>query len=293
MESEEIIMSLINCPECGHEVSTTATACPNCARPLHAPPLVERKVVHTEPFERAQGFPTWALIPIGLLAVLLVFVAYLAFRGSDESANTNINVNVAGRRPVTDSRTDTQTSSIPSTDTTSVSIPDTAPPPPVQTTTVPGTSTDVPVAPAPTKGTVTLSAKVITSSGSQQSVRGTRFYLLEEDVETVLREARVEPIEGNSLAGSLGLAAVYPDRYSDFQRAAMRAISAKSKYSGTTNSSGGANLSGVDPKGYYLFGIVKIGRGFALWNSPVSVIAGDNLLNLSPQSVTEIPDPKA
>ncbi len=279
-------MSLILCPECGHEVSTTATACPNCARPLHAPPLVERKVVLAEPVERAQTFPTWALIPIGLLAVLLVFVAYLAFRGSDESANSNINVNVAGRRP----GTDTQTSSIPSTDTTSVRVPDSAPP--GQTTTVPGTSTDVPVAPAPTKGTVTLNAKVTTSSGSEQSVRGTRFYLLEDDVETVLREARVEPIEGNSLAGSLGLAAVYPDRYGEFQRAAMRAIAAKAKYSGTTNSSGEASLSGVDPKGYYLFGIAKIGRGFALWNSPISVIAGDNLLN-SPQTVTEIPDPNS
>jgi len=114
---------------------------------------------------------------------------------------------------------------------------------------------------------------------------------LEEDVETVLRAARVEPIEGNTLAGSLGLAAVFPDRYGDFQRAAMRAIAAKAKYSGTTNGSGGANLAGVDPKGYYLFGIAKIGRGFALWNSPVSVIAGDNMLNLSPQSVTEVSDP--
>ncbi len=279
-------MSLILCPECGHEVSTTATACPNCARPLHAPPLVERKVVLAEPVERPQTFPTWALIPIGLLAVLLVFVAYLAFRGSDESANSNINVNVAGRRP----GTDTPTSSIPSTDTTSARVPDSAPP--GQTTTVPGTSTDVPVEPAPTKGTVTLNAKVTTSSGSEQSVRGTRFYLLEDDVETVLREARVEPIEGNSLAGSLGLAAVYPDRYGEFQRAAMRAIAAKAKYSGTTNSSGEASLSGVDPKGYYLFGIAKIGRGFALWNSPISVIAGDNLLN-SPQTVTEIPDPNS
>ncbi len=281
-------MTLILCPECGHEVSTTATACPNCARPLHAPPLVERKVVLTEPVEREQGFPTWALIPIGLLAVLLVFVAYLAFRGTDESANTNINVNVAGRR----TGTGTQASSIPSSDTTSVRVPDAAPPPPAQITTVPGSSTDAPVAPAPTKGTVTLNAKVTTSNGSEQSVRGTRFYLLENDVETVLREARVEPIEGNSLAGSLGLAAVYPDRYGEFQRAAMRAIAAKAKYSGTTNSSGDANLSGVDPKGYYLFGIAKIGRGFALWNAPVSVIAGDNLLS-SPQRVTEIPDPNA
>ena len=33
-------MSLIHCPECGHEVSSTAVSCPNCARPIV--PFVER-----------------------------------------------------------------------------------------------------------------------------------------------------------------------------------------------------------------------------------------------------------
>lgn len=279
-------MTLILCPECGHEVSTTAAACPNCARPLHAPPVVERKVIVAQPLDREGGFPTWALIPIGLLGIVLIFVAYIAFRGGDDTANTKLNVNVASKRPATDTRT-TSTSTVPST-----SVPASAPvPPPSQTTTVPGSSTAPPVAPAPDKGTVVLNAKATSASGSTQAVKGSRFYLLEEDVETVLRAARVEPIEGNTLAGSLGLAAVFPDRYGDFQRAAMRAIAAKAKYSGTTNGSGGANLAGVDPKGYYLFGIAKIGRGFALWNSPVSVIAGDNMLNLSPQSVTEVSDP--
>ena len=274
-------MSLILCPECGHEVSTTATTCPNCARPMHAPPIVERKVFVAPAADPEGGFPTWALIPIGLLGVVLIFVAYIAFRGSDETANTNLNVNVA-RRPTIETRS-TSTSTVPST-----SLPATAPPP--SQTTVPGSSTAPPVAPIPDKGTVTLNAKATTASGSTQAVRGTKFYLLEEDVETILREARVEPIEGNTLAGSLGLAAVFPDRYGDFQRAAMRAIGAKAKYSGTTNGTGGANLSGVDPKGYYLFGIAKIGRGFALWNSQVSVMAGDNVMNI-PQSVTEVTDP--
>ncbi len=276
-------MSLILCPECSHEVSTTATACPNCARPMHAPPVLERKVIVAQPIDRDGGFPTWALIPIGLIGVVLIFVAYLAFRGTDDTANTN--VNVAVRRPTAETRS-TSTSSVPETETTAVR-------PPSQTTTVPGTSTAPPVAPLPDKGTVMLNAKATSASGSSQPVKGTKFYLLEEDVESILREARVEPIEGNTLAGSLGLAAVFPDRYGDFQRAAMRAIAAKAKYSGTTNGSGGANLKGVDPKGYYLFGIAKIGRGFALWNSPVSVIAGDNLLDLSPQSITEISDPNS
>lgn len=107
-------MSLILCPECGHEVSTTAAACPNCARPLHAPPVVERKVIVAQPLDREGGFPTWALIPIGLLGIVLIFVAYIAFRGGDDTANTNVNVNVASKRPATDTRT-TSTSTVPST----------------------------------------------------------------------------------------------------------------------------------------------------------------------------------
>ena len=31
-------MSLINCPDCGTEVSSLALACPKCARPISAPP---------------------------------------------------------------------------------------------------------------------------------------------------------------------------------------------------------------------------------------------------------------
>ena len=70
----------------------------------------------------------------------------------------------------------------------------------------------------------------------------------------------------------------------------MRAIGSHVKYSGTTGGSGTTDLKGVSPSSYYLFAISRVGRGFVLWNSPVSVIAGDNVLDLSPQSVTEVPD---
>lgn len=288
-------MSLIFCPECGHEVSANAVACANCAHPMRPIPVVEKKVILAPPAERDGGLPRWAFIPIGLLSLLLLFVIYIALRNNGEPADTNVNVNVAARRQsaVTDSRPSTSTT-IPSTGTTDVSIPaPPPPPPPSQTTTIPGASTAPPVASTPSKGTVVLNAKATTRSGSTQPVRGTKFYLLEEDVETILRQARVEPIEGNTLSGSLGLAAVYPDRYSEFQRSAMRAIAAKAKYSGTTNTGGAASLSGIEPDGYYLFAIARIGKGFALWNSPVSVIAGENVLNLSPQNITEIEDPNA
>ncbi|MCA1590183.1 MAG: zinc-ribbon domain-containing protein, partial [Acidobacteria bacterium] len=41
-------MALLHCPECGHEISTSAVACPSCGRPLNARPTVQRNVVVTE-----------------------------------------------------------------------------------------------------------------------------------------------------------------------------------------------------------------------------------------------------
>jgi hypothetical protein len=284
-------MSLIYCPECGSEISNNAIACPSCGRPISAPdPVVEKKFVVTPPEVRESGFPTWAFIPIGILAVLLLFIAFWAFSRNDDMAEANVNVNMASRRGSTEPIRDTR---VPSTDSQTVTIPpsgQTVTLPPGQTTTVPGTTTVAPVAPPPDKGTVVINAKVAPLRGSPQNVRNAKFYLLDKDVETILSEARIEPIEGNTLMGSLGLAIVYPDRYGDFWRSAMRAIAAHSKYTGTTDSGGSANLANIMPKEYYLFGITKVGRGFAMWNAPVSVIAGQNNLNLSPQSVTEIPD---
>ena len=288
-------MSLIFCPECGNETSANAVACPNCGRPISPPiPVVEKKVVMMPPRESDSGFPTWAFIPIGLLAVIMLLIVFLAFRGNDDMAETNINVRTTARGNSADPIRETRTTSVPSTDSQSVTIPPSGAQsvtlPPGQTTTVPGTTTVAPIAPPPDKGTVVINARVAPSRGAPQTVRNAKFYLLDKDLEAILSEARVEPIEGNTLTGSLGLAIVYPDRYADFMRSAMRAVATHSKYSGTTDGGGNANLRGVIPKEYYLFGITKIGRGFALWNAPVSIIAGDNNLNLSPQSVTEIPE---
>jgi zinc-ribbon domain len=280
-------MSLIYCPECGHEISANAIACPNCGRPIQpAIPVVEKKVAVATPIRRENGFPAWAFVPIGLLAMILLIVAYIALRQSDETeANTNINVNMAGRHPSTEPSRETRTVDIPPSGSSQpITVPG-------QTTTVPGTTSAAPVAPAPVTGTVVINAKIVPRRGSAQPARNTKFYLLDKDIESILDEARVEPVEGNSVTSSLGLAAVFPDRFSDFQRAAMRAIAKHVKYTGTTDSGGKAGLREVTPNEYYLFAITQSGQGFALWSSPVSVVNGENVLNLSPQTVTEIEDP--
>jgi hypothetical protein len=207
---------------------------------------------------------------------------YLFTDRADDTANANIRVSTTGSRASDPSRT-SRTAEV--TDDVR-----TAPPTEVRTTTVPGTGA-VPVsAPAPDKGTVAINATLTTPNGSPRAAKSVKFYLLDKDVETILNEARIEPLEGNTLAGSLGLSMVYPDRFGDFQRQAMRAIASHVKYSGTTDGTGIANLAGVIPTNYYLFSVTRVGHGFAMWDSPVSVTAGENVMNLSPQAVTEIPD---
>ena len=234
------------------------------------------------PVER-EGFPPWAMASLGLIVIAIVIGGIILLRQSDDQASSNLNVNVAQRRTVPEPVRETRTSSVPSTESQGVSVP------PPRTTTVPGTATSAPVAPPPDKGSVVINAKIMPRTGGPQAARNTKFYLLDKDVETILNDARIEPIEGNTLTASLGLSAVFPDRYGDFQRQAMRAIAAHVKASGTTSSGGSANLPALTPESYYLFAITRVGTGFALWNSPVSVTPGENILNLSPQNVTEIP----
>lgn len=275
-------MSLVYCPECGHEISANAIACPNCGRPI-SPPIVEKKFVVVPPARREGGIPSWAFIPIAILGLVLLFVLYIAMRGPDDATNTNINVKAARRETVEPTR-ETRTTTVPSTEGQTVT-----PPPPGQITTVPETITSAPAAPPPDKGSVTIKARVAPKMGSPVAARSAKFYLLDKDIETTLSEARIEPIEGNDLMSSLGLAVAFPDRFGDFMRRAMRAITAHSRYSGTTDVSGNVRVAGIVPKDYYLFGVTKVGRGFALWNAPIAVIAGENDLNLSPQTVVEIP----
>ena len=87
---------------------------------------------------------------------------------------------------------------------------------------------------------------------------------------------------------SLGLSVLYPERFSEFNRDALRAIKGHIKYAGTTDGSGKAELGNIEPDSYYLFGVTRSGRGFAIWSSPVAINPGQNALNLTPQRLTEL-----
>ncbi len=276
-------MPLINCPECGHDISDSAVACPSCGRPVKTEPLPVRPMV-VRPERRPEGIPPWAFVAIGVAAVLVLFFMYAMMSRDDDPANTNLRVAVNTSAPPARSSTDldNEVRSLPSDVS---SIPDTSSAPPAEMppseTTIPGSQTAV----NQDRGVVRIEARVIAENGTPTAVRNERFYLLEKDLEQILREAELRPIEGNSLSNSLALAVLDPSRYGEFHSSAMNAINKHIEYSGTTDSSGKADMNNVEPGNYYLFGITKTGGGFALWSSPVSVRAGENILKLSPERV--------
>jgi hypothetical protein len=285
-------MSLIYCPECGHEISNAAIACPSCGRPINAvppTPVIEPVVVTKQ---HSQAVPPWMIAPIAVLGAVFLMVLFYLWANSGERADSNLNVNVAARRvptPISNTRTVASTDSIPSdpynvtSPSSGTSVPSTGPAYSAPPITVPGTQASV-----PTKGRVVLEAKITGRNGTPQAVKNARFYLLDKDIETLLREAGLEAIEGQSLTDSIGLAMMRPDRYGSFYNQAVAMIRRHAKYSGTTDGGGKAQISEIEPDSYYLFAITRTSSGYAVWTNPVSIIAGDNNLNLSPQPVTEI-----
>lgn len=280
-------MSLIYCPECGHEISNEAVACPNCGRPNTVRPVaVKPRVIIADPKPEESTIPKWVIFPAVIFGALFLFLLFYIISGRDDTANSNLarRVNSSSER-----RTSRSTDERPSTSSSGISTTDTqyVPPSESRTVSVPGSSV---AAPQPTVGTVHIDAKVATRTGTQQPVKNAKFYLLDKDIESILGDAGLEPIDGQTLVSSLGISIADPAKYADFYRDAIRALKEHIKYAGSTDGQGKAQLGSVKPESYYLFGAVRSGNGFAMWNSTVSVIAGDNQVDLAPQSVTEMPN---
>lgn len=281
-------MSLTNCIECGHEISTTAVACPNCGHPVVKPePTIQKRVVVADA-TREESFPKWVIAPIIILGVVVIFLLIAIARSDNEDANSrNVNVKIASSSRQSSEKRD----SVPN----EVSVPSTS-------TEVPSTSTQTETAPPPvtkipssetqieTTGKVSIEAKVMTKNGKIETVKAEKFYLLDKSLESILREAGLKPINGQSLLNSFGLSVLYPDKYGDFNEDALDAINDHIKYDTLTDNSGKGAMSNVKPDSYYLFGITKTANGFAIWSSPVTIKNGENKLNLSPARLTEFSD---
>jgi membrane protein YdbS with pleckstrin-like domain len=85
-------MAVISCPDCGHDVSTLAPACPNCGRPSPAakmatpaaPPLPEETLW--------RGGPAWTLLigHIAAIVVTLVAVPVIAYYAAQALADPRV-----------------------------------------------------------------------------------------------------------------------------------------------------------------------------------------------------------
>lgn len=285
-------MSLVNCPECGKQVANTAVACPNCGHPL-APPVIESQTVIREvvpPVIEKESFPKWILAPILILGAVLILLFFTLFRNQDDNQR-NVNVDL------TTSRTSDRTGRSTSTDTETSRI--TVPPPSQSSEVVipqnvpPSTQTNVtisenPDSPSSDNAAVSLEAKVLNRAGDILPVKAEKFYLLDEDLESILRDADIEDKTGQGLVNAFGLSVLYPDRYREINKNALNAITRHVVYDTLTDSTGKAQIKNVKPDRYYLFGITKTKNGFAVWSNPVTINPGQNALNLTPARLTEI-----
>lgn len=291
-------MSLINCPECGNECASSAVSCPHCGHPF-VKPVVQPKVIVRE-IPREDSFPKWVFIPLGLLGVVILFVLFTVLRKDDTADQRNINVNLATARQTERAQT---TTTVPSTSqpSTVTSVPSTSQPstitvpqtvqPPTTVTSVPSTSSSQTItAPPPDKGSVVMEAKILTKNGSSQPVSRVKFYLLDKDLDSILADAKIEDELGGGLVNTFGLSVVNPNQYRETNQKAYAAIKRHIVYSTTTDATGKAQIQDVKPKNYYLFGITSTKNGFAIWNAPVNINAGQNSLILDPVSLTEIVD---
>jgi hypothetical protein len=91
-------MSLINCPGCGHEMSTEADECPKCGRPIFGIP--EPDVVYVSEPPSQGGGSVAGQILLGLLfggaLIGLIYVFFIAPKETSQPQNGNVYVVVPG-----------------------------------------------------------------------------------------------------------------------------------------------------------------------------------------------------
>jgi len=95
-------MSLVNCPGCGHEMSTEAEACPKCGRPIFGIPAPPSVVYVSEPSRESHEFSgsLAGQILLGLLfgvaLIGFIYVFFIAPKEASQPQNGNVYVVVPG-----------------------------------------------------------------------------------------------------------------------------------------------------------------------------------------------------
>lgn len=138
---------------------------------------------------------------------------------------------------------------------------------------------------AASPGTVSVEAALVYRSGDVKPVARTIFYLLDEDLAKILRNAGLKTVGLSASRGdtdylllfTYGLAMTYPSNsdYVNFYPLARDAVQSHLKYKATTDFKGQAQFEDVKPGSYFVYGVTETVKGFALWNLPVEVKSGN------------------
>lgn len=127
--------------------------------------------------------------------------------------------------------------------------------------------------------TLSIEAGIIYKMGGNQPVARTEFMLLDQSLETVLREGGVS--EGRTgVLSTYAFAVKYPEQFPGVAARAAQAIKSHLVSSVSTDFAGKAQFTDLKPGSYYLAGLTSTRKGFAIWNLPVEVKAGQNSLFL-------------
>ena len=95
-------MALVDCPECGRQVSTLAAACPQCGFPI------TREVVESQAPRRGRGPSRWTdlgfwIIVVGLAVVIIMGIVLLQHADDECEPGTTVPAAItqeaAGARP--------------------------------------------------------------------------------------------------------------------------------------------------------------------------------------------------
>lgn len=130
-------------------------------------------------------------------------------------------------------------------------------------------------APPQQSTTLSIEAGIIYKMGGNQPVARTEFMLLDQSLETVLREGGVS--EGRTgVLSTYAFAVKYPEQFPGVAARAAQAIKAHLVSSVSTDFAGKAQFADLKPGSYYLAGLTSTRKGFAIWNLPVEVKAGQN-----------------
>lgn len=137
---------------------------------------------------------------------------------------------------------------------------------------------------------LSLTAAVITNRGSVLPVAASDFVIFDKDVAQILLDAgltghRVPGLppddiyKPNSVLIRLNYALSLKDY--NFLTTARNALAPHAKYKLTTDLFGKAALNDIKPGDYYISGGVDNALGIVIWNLPITIKEGENLVTLT------------